>query len=126
MYDGARRSNAAREINVKSRREIEGRAGKSKRRASDAKRHASDAGMPGLRGDLGEVYIKNVFRYIYGKIAYYFMRGIKGNISRHFRSFFYRRRVLCYTMSQQVLRQFSDQIYPDAQIYRRLARQNSL
>ena len=43
MYDGARRSNAACEINVKSRREIEGWAGKSKRRASDAKRPASDA-----------------------------------------------------------------------------------
>ena len=87
---------------------------------------AFDAGMPGLRGYLGEVYIKNVFQYMYGKIAYYFMRSIKGNISRHFRSFFYRRRVLCYTMSQQVLRQFSDQIYPDAQIYRQLARRNSL
>ena len=81
MYDGARRSNAACEINVKSRREIEGRAGKSKRRASDAKRPASDAGMPGLRGYLGEVYIKNVFQCIYGKIAYYFMRGIKGNMN---------------------------------------------
>lgn len=43
VYDGARRSNAACEINVKSRRVIEGRAGKSKRRASDAKRPASDA-----------------------------------------------------------------------------------
>ena len=53
VYDGARRSNAACEINVKSRREIEGRAGKSKRRASDAKRPAFDARGRGIRKYFG-------------------------------------------------------------------------